>query len=205
MVHHEGDLINDSIIGRRLGFSSILLGWAAAVIFLAAVGFVAYLPTQLLPVPVVIGMTTPLAVYTLSRRFRAFIYRIDLRWLTLFNVWRVPAALAFFWYGAQALLPQPFVFNAAWGDLIAGVLAPLALFWDRLGQRWRIRSYIAFHLFSIADFIVAVGTGFTFSLLRDPLMDTLKLFPMAIIPLFGVPLTGALSLMTLHRLLTRKA
>lgn len=49
---------------------------------------------------------------------------MDLRALTLFNVWRVPAALAFFYYGSQGDLPTAFVRNAGWGDLIAGLLAP---------------------------------------------------------------------------------
>lgn len=68
--------------------------------------------------------------------------------------------------------------------------------------QWRRPSLLAFHLFSFADFAVAVGTGFSFSLLDDPLMGTLKTFPLALIPLFGVPLTGALSIIALHRLAT---
>lgn len=114
-------------------------------------------------------------------------------------IWRIPAALAFFWYGAQGLLPPVFVRNAGWGDLIAGIAAIPVVFW--LPQRaWRRTSLIGFYCFSFADFVIAVGTGFTFSLLGDPLMATLKTFPMALIPLFGVPLTGSLSIIALHRL-----
>jgi hypothetical protein len=60
----------------------------------------------------------------------------------------------------------------------------------------------AFHLFSFGDFLVAVGTGLTFTVLGDPLMRTLLDTPMALIPLWGVPITGAISLLALHRLLT---
>jgi hypothetical protein len=35
-------------------------------------------------------------------------------------------------------------------------------------------------------------------------METLRVLPMVLIPLFGVPVTGALHLMTLHRLFTRR-
>ena len=97
--------------------------------------------------------------------------KVDLAHLTWFNVWRVPAAIAFFVVGAQGLLPAPFVTNTAWGDLIAGGA--------RTGRRWsqrvtwrrrRTGAYLAFHLFSFGDFLVAVGTGLTFTVLGDPLM-----------------------------------
>lgn len=91
--------------------------------------------------------------------------------------------------------------NAAWGDLIAAVLAPIVVYGIARG-RAKFPGYVGFHLFSFADFVVAVGTGFTFSLVGDPLMATLKDFPMALIPMFGVPITGALSLMALHRSLS---
>jgi hypothetical protein len=88
--------------------------------------------------------------------------------LTLFNVWRIPAALAFFWYGAQGLPPPLFVRNAAWSDLIAGAAAIPVVLWLMPRPTWRRTSLLAFHLFSFADFVVAVGTGFIFSLLGDP-------------------------------------
>jgi len=183
----------------------VLVLWAGAVLALGWLGVTTLLPTRLLPLPIALGTVLPLLVYARSAAFRAYISAVDLRTLTLFNVWRVPAALAFFYYGAQGELPTLFVRNAAWGDLIAGVLAPVVVFGFARLAAIRRASFVGFHLFSLADFVVAVGTGFAFSLLNDPLMGTLKALPIAIIPLFGVPVTGALSLMTLHRLLTRRA
>jgi len=137
---------------------------------------------------------------------RRLVYEVDLSYLTLFNAWRVPAAIAFFLVGAAGLLPAQFVTNAAWGDLIAGLLAPIVVVVAaRLAARNRVRAYLAFHVFSFGDFVVAVGTGLTFTLLADPLMRTLLETPMALIPLWGVPITGAISLLALHRLITRRA
>jgi ABC-type bacteriocin/lantibiotic exporter with double-glycine peptidase domain len=51
------------------------------------------------------------------------------------------------------------------------------------------------------DFAVAVGTGFTFSLLGHPLMASVQALPLVLIVFVGVPVTGALGLATLHRLL----
>lgn len=181
-----------------------LTAWLALVLLLAGTGLLAQLPTQLLPAPIALSLTALLLLYARVPAFRDYLHALDLRTLSLFNVWRIPAALAFFHYGAQGELPAAFVRNAAWGDLIAGVLAiPVALW--ALGFGRRLAAFTGYHLFSITDFVVAVGTGFYFSLLGDPLMGTLKHLPMAVIPLFGVPITGAFSLMTLHRLFTRRA
>lgn len=189
---------------QQILFVSLAL-WAAGVILLTSTGLLAQLPTRLIPVPILIGIGTLLLVYSRSKAFRYYIHAVDLRSLTLFHLWRVPAALAFFYYGAQGELPLWFVRNAGWGDLIAGLLAPVAVFAFARSERFLLGGFIAFHLFSIADFVGAVGTGSLFSLLDNPLMATLKEMPMALIPFFGVPVTGALSLMTLHRLFTRRA
>ena len=45
--------------------------------------------------------------------------------------------------------------------------------------------------FGFADFVVAVGTGLTYTLLLDPRMNLIAELPMALIPLFGVGLSGA--------------
>lgn len=106
--------------------------------------------------------------------------------LAAFHVWRIPAALVFFAYGAQGLLPATFVALAATGDLIAGLLAALVMVLPR--RRWIVT---AFHLFGMADFLVAVGTGITLTLLAVPQMAAITALPVSLIPLVGVPLSGA--------------
>lgn len=55
--------------------------------------------------------------------------------------------------------------------------------------------YLVFHLFGFADFVVAVGTGLTLFLQNDPLMAGIQTLPMALIPFFGVGVSGASHLM----------
>jgi len=55
-------------------------------------------------------------------------------------------------------------------------------------------------VFGFADFICAVGTGLTFTLIGDPLMATLTTLPMALIPLFGVGISGASHIVALNAL-----
>ena len=111
--------------------------------------------------------------------------RIGQRRIIAFHLWRIPAALLFFWFGARGELPPLFWLLAGTGDLLAGLLAG-----------WTIRqpvsraAALAFHRFGFADFIVAVGTGLTFTLLGDARMATVTVLPMALVVLFGVGISG---------------
>jgi hypothetical protein len=179
--------------------------WGAAIGALSLTGGLSWMSPLALGPLVAVGIAVPVAVVRRSPNQRRLVREGDLAHLTWFNVWRVPAAIAFFVVGAQGLLPAPFVTNAAWGDLIAGGLAPVVVLAARhVAARGRTGAYLAFHLFSFGDFLVAVGTGLTFTVLCDPLMRTLLDTPMALIPLWGVPITGAVSLLALHRLLTEE-
>ena len=89
------------------------------------------------------------------------------------HVWRVPAAMLFFYYGLRGELPALFWILAGVGDLMAGSLAATLL--------WRPHSvalYRRIHVFGFIDFVVAVGTGLTFTLLQDPRMTLLTTLPM---------------------------
>lgn len=187
---------------RKVG--TIVLGvialWAVAVAGLSAGGVFAALPPQLFAGLVAALLLGATSVYVLNPVLRGGVERFGLRRLSALHVWRIPAALAFFHYGAQDLLPPVFVALAGWGDMLAGVMAlGVVLFWPRSR-----RAYWAFHIVGMADFVLAVGTGLTLMLLADPRMETITLFPMALIPLFGVTLSGATHIAAFDMLRRRK-
>ena len=75
------------------------------------------------------------------------------------------SGVLFFWYGAKGELPTLFWLLAGTGDLIAG--------FGRSRCREPYASLADFermHRFGFADFVIAVGTGLTFTLLLDPRM-----------------------------------
>jgi hypothetical protein len=168
----------------------VLIVWGLAVAGAAEAGvFRAIYPLLLAPL-IALGIAVPVVVYAISDGFRAYIEAIGLRPLTAFHIWRIAAALVFFWYGAHNLLPEIFVQNAGWGDLVAGSLALGVILLPESRSR-----YLAFHIFGFADFVVAVGTGLTFFLLNDPRMSAIQTLPMALIPLYGVGISGASHIM----------
>ncbi|MGD1700115.1 hypothetical protein [Dapis sp. BLCC M229] len=92
-------------------------------------------------------------------------------------MWRILAGFAFLHYGSQGLLPEQFVLNAGYGDLVVGFLVPLILLLPEHNNK-----YIAFHIFSLLDFVLAVGTGLIFTLLQIPLMENIATYPIVLIP-----------------------
>jgi hypothetical protein len=169
---------------------TVLAIWGWAVVVAAETGVYSAIPLLLLAPIIALGLVVPVIVYAMSSGFRAYIETIGLRALTAFHIWRIAAALLFFWYGAHNLLPGVFVQNAGWGDLIAGLLALGVTLLPESRNR-----YLVFHIFGFADFVVAVGTGLTLFLLSDPRMAAIQTLPMALIPLYGVGISGASHIM----------
>lgn len=181
-------------------FVLVLFIWGAVVFSLGYYGVFSKIDTNWVPVLVGIGIVLPVLRYYLNQKFRSYIWSIDLKHLTIFHLWRIVAALVFFHYGSQNQLPKQFVIDAGLGDLAVGLLVPIVLM-----LKGGDRKYLLFHIFGLLDFVVAVGTGFTFTLiLHDPLMNNITTFPVVLIPLYGVCVTGSLSVMTLDRLLRRR-
>jgi hypothetical protein len=184
-------------------FSSIfglaVLAWLGAVVGLSASGVLGSIAGRFMPayaILVVIGIAAPVALDRLAPSARAAIDRIGLRRLTLMHAWRIPAALVFFYYGARGALPALFWIPAGLGDFLAGAYALTLLFGEPSTDRYR-----RVHRFGFTDFVSAVGLGLTFTLVGDPRMTLLTTLPMALIPLFGVGLSGASHIIALTRML----
>lgn len=169
--------------------------WGLAVTYGSAAGVLRALPPLAVAPLIGLGVILPAAVYALSKGFRTYIETLGLRALSGFHAWRIGAGLVFFWYGAHDLLPPVFVRNAGWGDFITGVLAIVVMIAPKTATR-----YWALHLFGFTDLLLAVGTGLTLFLLHDPRMAGIQTLPMALIPLYGVGISGANHIMAFHLL-----
>ena len=175
--------------------------WGALVIAASATGVLGALGQHFMPgfaILVVIGIVVPTVSYFSFPSVRHAVDAIGLRRLTLFHVWRIPAGGLFLYYASSGELPLLFGLIAGVGDVLAGLGAATLL--KRQATETQLRRI---HLFGFADFITAVGTGLTFTLLNDPLMVTLTTLPMALIPLFGVGLSGASHITVLSQLKRR--
>lgn len=174
--------------------------WALGVFAAGYFDVFRRIPLPSIALLVVAGMAALVTPYFMSESFRGFVGSISYKHLTLFNIWRIPAGAAFLYYGSQGWLPEQFVINAGYGDLAVGFLVPMVLMLPESRAK-----YLAFHIFGMLDFVLAVGTGLTFTLLQVPQMENIAGNPIALIPLFGVPVTGAFHIMTLTRLFRERS
>ena len=173
-----------------------LTAWFLAVLGLGWLGVFGRLHHAAVGVIAVAELLGIVALYYLNPSFRAYVRSISFKHLTIFNVWRFPAGALFLYYGAQGLLPPLFVHNAAWGDILAACLVPVVLMLPESRGK-----YLWFQVVGFADFILAVSTGLTLNILNTPTMSNIAELPLCVIPLFGVPITGAVHIMMLDRLL----
>lgn len=182
------------VMTRRLLLALVAV-WAITVVLAAWSGLLASLYQPFVGAIVAGTIIAPTAWYLLSKRLQRVVEAIGHRRILIFHIWRIPAALLFFWYGVRGELPPLFWILAGGGDLIAGGYAL------RLAFKAESREdYLRFHRFGFGDFVVAVGTGLTFTLLLDPRMAPIATLPLALIPLFGVGISGASHLMAFDML-----
>ena len=161
-----------------------LLAWFATVAYGGVNGWFVGLAPLAVPGLVALSIAVVVILYFALPGLRAAVRAFGLRAITLFHVWRIGAALLFFWYGAEGVLPERFVSYAGWGDLLAGLFAGLVVILP-----FRRSSYAAAHIFGFADLILAVGTGMTLALSAVPEMSNIGTFPLVMIPLFGVSIS----------------
>jgi hypothetical protein len=181
-------------LGKRAGMALVI--WAIAVSLAGYLGWFTCLPGPAIALLVIGGIVGLLAFYYRNPGVKAFLSSIHPKYFVVLHLWRIFAGFLFLYYGSQHLLPERFVANAGYGDIAVGFSVSLILM-----LKESVGKYVVFHLFSLLDFAVAVGTGLLFTLLQVPLMETIATFPIVLIPLFGVPITGASSVIAIDTLL----
>lgn len=152
-------------------------------------------------------MTLPLMVFALgwmrSPAFRAFLEGIPLPTLIGTQVYRL-AGVVFLWTSAEGLMPPEIGVFTGCADLFIGITAiPLAWAVARRigGVRWLA---IGWNLFGIADFLFSVSMvslSFVGVLALQPAPVRIGLHPLALISLFQLPLSIAIHLLALRKLM----
>ena len=152
-------------------------------------------------------MTLPLMVFAFgwyrAPAFRGFLEAIPLPALIGSQAYRLGGAI-FLWMQAEGLMPPEIGVVAGCADALIGITAvPLA--WavanNIRGVRWLA---IGWNLLGIADFLVAVSMvslSFIGALVLHPDPVRIGLHPLALISLFQLPLSIAIHLLALRRLM----
>lgn len=171
--------------------------WASIVYVLGGLEILAQIPNLIFGGIVISLFIGTSLLFFKSKPIHDFLSGFSLESLTFIHLWRIMAAAIFLHYGAAGLLPQTFVNLAGYGDLIAGLMVPVALLF-----REHKASFWAFNIIGFTDFLIAVGTGVFFAFSGDEIMLNIRLLPLAMIPLFGVPISGLTHIVMFKKLIS---
>jgi hypothetical protein len=175
----------------------LIIFWGLASFLLGYYKVFTLMPRPLFGLVVIIIQTSLVLAYLFNKDFKEYCNSIPLKAIAAFHVWRIFAGWIFLSF--SGVLSQTFINNAAYGDIIAGFLG-LTVF---LFGHTKLNYYI-FNILGLLDFVIAVGTGISLTIIGDSQMNPIVQLPLIMIPLFGVPLSGITHFISLSRLLKIK-
>jgi len=190
---------------------AFLVGWLIIVWVLAVRGVFASLSSgpaiaQLAFVPLVILILVGAALFAATRSavLTAALDAAPLSWLVGIQVYRV-LGLVFLLAWSRGFLPGYFALPAGIGDALVGVLAiPLAL-GLRSDSPFIRRLALGWNILGIVDLVNAVSMGVTSAVvqLQAAPVSPLLVYPLVLVPTFGVPLALILHSLSIHQLRRR--
>ncbi len=186
---------------------ALLLAWFLAALVLSRMDFYRGTPTRNPTRP--FGLLIPIAAgVVLFRRWPALRRAVEVvpqSWIAGVQVYRVEGLIFLMLY-AGGWLPGAFAWPAGVGDLLVGLLAPVAGIAYMRGMRGSAGMLRAWNRLGITDLAVAVTTGFLTSpspvqlLALDRPNELITVFPLVMIPVFLVPLAVLLHLASWQKL-----
>jgi len=180
----------------------LVTAWFALALWATAAGvFVG--DRNLPPIGIGLAVAGPVVAAMLaltSTRVRALVQQLDLRMLVSLQAWRT-IGFAFLVLAAMGRLPAGFALPAGLGDIAIALTAP---FVAAALPRAR-RTFLVWTALGIADLLVAVTLGVLYSasawgvLVDGTDAAAVTSFPLALIPVFLVPLSLVVHLLSLVR------
>jgi hypothetical protein len=162
-----------------LASAAVFVVWLLAIVLFAANDV---FRTDAPRIPVALLTTLALGyLFLLSRTFREIVAGIPQHWLIGIQTFRILGGVFLIRY-FQGELPAVFAIPAGVGDVLTGLFAPLVAYWWFVGKPYARRAAIAWNLFGVADLINAVAIGALTGGGGGGIV-----FPIVLIPTYGVP------------------
>lgn len=190
--------------------------WLAVVWKLALSGVFQVLPGNLRPPTLPIAIFAPvivgLFVLLRSKEIGTILDATPASWLVALQVYRIFGGI-FIVNWIHGIAPGVFAWPAGVGDMLTGIVALPTAYWLASGADGGRGAAIAWNIFGLLDFAVAVTMGTLsspgpFQIFGFDLPPALGTFPTVMIPAFAVPssiLLHALSIRQLRRIASRPA
>ena len=177
-------------------FASLVGTWGVAAAAAGALHALARVPPQLAPL-IIAGATIAFTVGVLGNGWvNEGMRSLGLRGILAVHTLRF-VGFYFLWLYSQGRLPREFAERAGWGDVVAAAGASLLLVLPR--GRGFGRALFVWNVVGLADLFLAVGTAGWLSTTRTGSMAEIAAFPLALIPLWLVPMLIASHVFLLRR------
>jgi hypothetical protein len=188
----------------------VLIGWLTMVwilalrgVFLPMSGIAQVQSAGTIVVPAIVLAVVALALLTRSSTIRAAIDAAPLWWLIAYQGYRV-TGLVFIRLWSQGVLPGFFALPAGIGDMLTGVFAIVGVAAFLRNSLWARGLAYAVNIFGIVDLLNAISMGVLSTLLSTPNQPSpLLLYPLVIVPSFGVPLAFIVHCLSIWQLQRR--
>jgi hypothetical protein len=186
---------------------SVVLGaWFVLAVWLSCLGVFQRAADR---VPTIqYGLLTPILLgwwFLQSSRGRRLLGAIPAQWVIGVQIYRALGAVFLILYAAQRL-PGAFAWPAGVGDVAVGLLAPIIALRYARSPRESKALAVAWNVVGLTDLVVAVSMGFLTA--PSPLQlfgldapnELIGAFPLALVPLYLVPISVVLHFASLRQL-----
>lgn len=165
--------------------------WAAAAFGASLFEPVTARTAPLVPVTIAALTLAQVLAYRRAPALRAWLARLDARWLVAWHVLRLPIGVRFLQLGSTGQIPAPLALRAGYGDVLAGALALAAIAALTAAPRARASRALAlaWNALALLDILVVVASVAKIIFVdRAPeQLAGLMRAPGAALPLFVVP------------------
>lgn len=189
-----------------IAIAAVLCLWLALVFFLGQTRFFAVNP--LIAPNIMLGF---LALFILLQKayashfIRTIAEAIPQHWLIGVQTYRL-LGVNFLTLERAGVLPATFAFPAGYGDILIGVTAPFVAYAYFKKKSFAKTLAILWNYIGILDLVIALGIG-TLGFPRPlqvlsltPSTEPFSLYPLALIPLFAVPISLMIHLISLKKI-----
>lgn len=172
-----------------------------------------YLITDTIPPRFAMAVLPPLILISTSfatAKGKTFVDRLDVRWLTLLHIVRIPVELVLFWLYLQKFVPELMTFEGRNLDIVSGLSAPLIWYFGYIKQKLNRNLLLAWNFICIGLLlnivfiaVLSAPTPFQQMAFDQPNIGVLY-FPFIWLPAFVVPVVLFSHLASIRQLLRQK-
>ncbi|HEX8313727.1 MAG TPA: hypothetical protein VF609_01960 [Flavisolibacter sp.] len=189
----------------------ICMAWLGIQAAISLTGF--YTVTHVMPPRFILTILPPfiaIAACFFTKSGRSFLDRLNVKWLSLLHVVRLPVEMLLLWLAIHTYVPQLMTFEGRNPDILSGITAPFIFYFGYVRKNINRKLLITWNLVCLAllcniviNAILAAPSPFQQFAFDQPNIAVLY-FPFVWLPCFIVPLVLFSHLVSIRQLISQK-